>query len=957
MKKGIFGFGRKKKDESRPVAAQAVRRAPLPRAGYPATTERRPPEKSFAYLMEAKRQERERSSGYQEPWLETGRLYTGNSNILLNFESQINALKDAMKMLGEKMTTVYREMQKLKVAGVEKDMALRRMEFNIRTAKPDMEKGMESARAEISQNQTKLHSLDQRTKKMYSAVSELEGVLEKIKSIEHLVKVSQGIKKDLEKMEESKEHVSKTTNRLDGKFRELGFLKKKVDSAEETVNDVLTLVSDLNEKSTKFVKKSQLDEFREELNKTVEDSKKQIDISSGKLGAKVREFESIRKKVETNEEVVGDLLKSLGTLDSKMRNISHAADSLDVIRRRVAENVIRLKEVSDLRKKMEKDRAVLDNAIRTVSKLEVKTNEFVRTNDFRNLKTSLTEKMDNSDKELHTLAGKVEAKVREFESIRKRVEANKEITNDLIRSIDRLESQTSVFATKEEMGKTREAIDEARNSYEEKVQRLKERLDKVIAIKGDTLIRIGKKEFATKDEFRKKIDSIREIEKNLRQDIDSLGKKSAAKSDIDNCLDTIENVKKTLEDRIKTDELARKEEMGKISESLDGLTKVTEGLSSSVTGFAKEGDVKSLAEEINEIRKGMETIAEKTERMAGEMSENRTAGQNVSKDLEKRIKANEKAVLDISSSLKEMDVEHTGLATKEEVGRNASMLESIDKKIEEGAGAIELQRKEDMRKIKESLDCLAKTAGNLDAKIMKRAESTKVYVDGRLKAKDTEIASLSKRISTNRERGSELNGKIRDLQERAARLAKSEDVRMLERDVKEIKSNSKSSFRTIREKLMKAVSAKGEFFIKMGKKNFVTKDEIRLRARKSEMSALQENIRKGFATKDELREKVGKMVDAEQFTTDIRGIRNAERGLAEQIRSMKGTFATKEELGEHERNIRDIETRLSGKLEEVKERIKVIDEIEKGLEENARALREEKETVPFRVNLKKILGK
>ncbi len=950
MKKGIFGFGRGKKEDRRPAPAQPQRGA-LP----PAPPQRRLPDKSFAYLVERKRQEREMRetpAGYSGPWLETGSLYSGSPNILLNFESQINALKDAMKMLGEKMTTVYREMEKLRVVGAENDMTMRRIRFNIDSIKPDVERDIGSTKSEISRAQAKISSVELGIKEMRSTILELKGVLEKVKSIENLIKVSHQIKSDLEKMEGSKEHILKTAGKLDRKFRELRALRKKADSAEDTIRDVLTVVADLDVKAAESIKKDQLEKFRSELNKTLESSKKQMDTTAGKLGAKVKEFDSLRKKVETNEEIVSDLLKSVEILDSKGREITHTADSVNIIRKRVAENVIRLKEVEELRKRIEKDREVLDGALKFVSRLEVKTNEMVKFNAFRNMKTSLTERVDELKKELDTLAGKADAKIREFESLRKKVETNKEITMDLMSSMDSLDTQTRLFVTKEDMGKVRESIESARNDYEDKVQHLKERLDKVIAIKGDTLIRIGKKEFATKAEF-------------------------------DRYLRTLDDVRKRLEEKIRAEESSRKEEMNEIrgierelkaneklisglsgslnelsasKEEIDRLARKVDGLDTKMAGLAKD-DVGGLAEQIKDIRGELRVVTEDTDRRIKDILDIHAAGQKEVRDIERMIKTNEKSISVFSDSLKKLVAEKAMFATKEEMEENARTLDGVEKRMEGDMLRTESAWKEEVAKIRESIGGLAKTASGLDAEMKRRVEGVRVHVDNRLKTKDTEIASLSKRIGANRERAGELARRIGGLDEKTARMAKSEDVRVLEREVREIKSNSRRSFRAIKDKLMKAVNAKGEFFIRMGRKNFVTKEELGLRARKQELSALEENIRKGFATKGELREESGKMVGAEHLMTDIRKIRAAEKGLREEVMSMKETFTTKEELEEHEKNMKAVEDGLNEKLEEVRGRIKVIDDIEKGLEESAKALREEKEVVPFKVSLKKVLGK
>jgi len=226
--------------------------------------------KKFKIFSRKKKKEKKEEAKPSEP-------SAGGEPLILQvekLEGKLEALNSEIEMVNERMGHMSEEIGELRTSIMEEDRSFRKIESgfekviaSVETIEPEkFASKLEGAKTDVVKNTASIESLTLKAKELEKTILSLKDVLDKVKSIENLVRVSKTIKKDLEKMEASKNYINKTTGKIEtifteqmNRLRELESLQKKIDSNSETIYELLKSIDAMDAKSSKFVQKQELE--------------------------------------------------------------------------------------------------------------------------------------------------------------------------------------------------------------------------------------------------------------------------------------------------------------------------------------------------------------------------------------------------------------------------------------------------------------------------------------------------------------------------------------------------------------------------------------------------------------------------------------------------------------------------------------------------------------------------
>ncbi|MGC8812318.1 MAG: hypothetical protein ACP5O8_01885 [Candidatus Aenigmatarchaeota archaeon] len=197
-------------------------------------------------------------------------------------EGKLEVLGDFKRDVDERVSTFSESIGELRSALLEKEKILSKMEKDVQTvlesvSELDLEKikKLFSKRdVEIEEMKANVEKLEAMVKEVQKQLKDFFEAMEKIKNIESIILASEKIDKKIEKIEEARLQITKTASKVESIFSELsekaGQIEKQKNDIEKIKDLSVEIVKTLDElslKLTKFVKKEELDELRNEVEK------------------------------------------------------------------------------------------------------------------------------------------------------------------------------------------------------------------------------------------------------------------------------------------------------------------------------------------------------------------------------------------------------------------------------------------------------------------------------------------------------------------------------------------------------------------------------------------------------------------------------------------------------------------------------------------------------------------
>jgi len=896
MRKGILSFGKKEKEKIKTTPAAGIgpdtvsgplpEPRPLPFEEMPATEmePRVPRRKSFEYLMEKKRQERE-SSGISE-MLPPPQPYYPPSTVMMrrqtvpaptptapsvdltafilqseNIEGWVDALKGTVDMMNRKITRVSREMTDLKMGSTKKDSEISKIQSDINRFSSSLEsmdtdkftRQLVDTSGDLSKVKSELNTLDFKSKEMEKVVLELKVLLGKIKSIENLVDISKNINRELDRMEKSRKQASDVSEKFDARRREFETLKTKIETNEENVSGLLVKVQDIRKSLNTLMtlKGNVLLDLGEKKFATKNEFGKQFeDIRKSHES----EMSKVREEIEKVTSMKGNELLSIGeekfARKDELENVDAKNTGL------ITKEIERLgkslsKQITDYDDRIGKIREKIDKlvAVKGSTLLDIGEQKFVTKAEMES-RIKRIEEVESGlnrdiEKERNRFTRQVNEELRKFESIRKKIEANTEDIGedkeDLKRVKEEYEKKVMEFEKRmlkdlnelkkgyegrvreirkklmETMGvmkksyednakvfeeKVREDLNEMRNGYEEKVRDIGTRIDRLTAVKGNALIRIGKKEFTTKDETREQGNLIGDIQKGLEKmaamkgsTLVKIGKETFVTKDeleqsVRNVLDSVgeqdaSNVK-----------MIRKE----VSKERDELKRMRNTYNEKVREFENR-----ILEDLNNLKKGYEeNVSGIKESLREDLQGMKSGYEEKVRDLGNRMN---RVVAMKGNSL--IRIGKQAFVTKEELRERMKALRDAEKMLRKDIteGKRTFAQRERFREYtkRSELDTLKREMDEVRKSHEKRLD---------------ELVSRLGRHITRGERTYAQKGRFWEYGRKA-------EIDRMAREVKEVNRKYDRDIQSLRDRLDKLIAVKGNTLMYMGEKKFLTKDEFK----------------------------------------------------------------------------------------------------------------------------------
>lgn len=222
-------------------------------------------------------------------------------------EGKLDVLTEFKKSIDERVGGFSESIGEIRSALLEKEKILSKMEKDVQTVletvsevEPEKVRKLFSKRdAEIEEIRANIEKLDTMVKEIQNQLKNFFEAMEKIKSIEGIILASEKIDKKIEKIDEAKIYITKTASKVESIFTELsekaGQIEKQKNDIEKIKDLSMEIVRTLDElslKLTKFVRKEELDELRNEVEK--------------RLGEKIKvkkEVKEEKKPEEKKEEI------------------------------------------------------------------------------------------------------------------------------------------------------------------------------------------------------------------------------------------------------------------------------------------------------------------------------------------------------------------------------------------------------------------------------------------------------------------------------------------------------------------------------------------------------------------------------------------------------------------------------------------------------------------------------
>ncbi len=183
-------------------------------------------------------------------------------------EGRFEAVNTSIANVGERISHLSEEIGELRSSIMERERSFRNIQTEFAKVKDVIEniepakftKSLESMKVESIKSEAKLEGLDTRLISLKKKMDDLKEVMDKVHGIKNLMAVAEAVRKILDKMEEKKAYITKTASKSESMF---------------------------------------------------------VEVTN-----KLREFEEYRRKIDSNAEMLYELMRSVDATEAKMEKVS-----------------------------------------------------------------------------------------------------------------------------------------------------------------------------------------------------------------------------------------------------------------------------------------------------------------------------------------------------------------------------------------------------------------------------------------------------------------------------------------------------------------------------------------------------------------------------------------------------------------------------------------------------------
>ena len=200
-------------------------------------------------------------------------------------EGKINAMDSVDKSIQDRISELSEEIGELRSSILEKEKTLNEVESKTKEVidvfeevKPgEIKEELEKKEEKIVNNKAALETLAMKQKELKEEIDKIKNIMEKIKSFENLVEMSEKINEKFSQIEENKKYTSRLAAKVENIFSELNVRMKefrdaieKVDMNEETIKELMKSVDMMEIKIDNVVTKDELEKAKKEITENKE---------------------------------------------------------------------------------------------------------------------------------------------------------------------------------------------------------------------------------------------------------------------------------------------------------------------------------------------------------------------------------------------------------------------------------------------------------------------------------------------------------------------------------------------------------------------------------------------------------------------------------------------------------------------------------------------------------------
>lgn len=267
---------------------------------------------------------------------------------LEKIEAKMEAGEGLRQATEEKMTRLSEEIGELRSAILEKERTFNKMESGFDKVKDMFEEikpsklraDLEKKDDAIEKMAAKLEAFDTKVSEMKKSISDIAGIMEKIKSLKNMVSLSENISKKMERVEEDRNETSKIASKIESMFSELAEkmtefhnYKDKIEFSSDSMHDIMKAMDMMEVKVENALKKDDM--------KKIDD---RIEQMSTELG----------DSIQTVRDIVDDLVTSLKKGGVKDLLAKQGKSRIDEINKHLADIGKYEKTVGELKAQMAK---------------------------------------------------------------------------------------------------------------------------------------------------------------------------------------------------------------------------------------------------------------------------------------------------------------------------------------------------------------------------------------------------------------------------------------------------------------------------------------------------------------------------------------------------------------------------------------------------------------------------